>query len=118
MDNNLYTQVIVLIHFFVSGIKISFLFDIFRSIRRAVKTSDIITSIQDIIYWCMAGAIIIYTIIRYTNGEIRAYMVLGIVLGTIIYFRFVSKLTIKIITKFWVIAIFPFKKINKLVKKD
>lgn len=118
MDNSLYTQVIVILHFFIAGIKISILFDIFRAQRKAIKTSDFITCIQDIIYWILVGVIMVYTVVKYTNGEIRAYMIIGTILGVIIYFSLMSKMIIRIIVKFFTSILFPIKKINKLIQKD
>ena len=52
--------------------------------------------IQDILFWIVSGLIIIFVIMKYTNGEIRIYMVLGIILGILIYFLIISKYIMKI----------------------
>ena len=54
MDNVFTIQLKELFHFFITGIEISFIFDIFRAKRKVIKTSDIITYIEDIIYWIIA----------------------------------------------------------------
>ena len=121
MDNNLYTQIVILVHFFLTGVKAGFIFDIFRSQRRAIKTSDIVTAIQDFLYWLIVGVIIVYTINICTNGEVRGYMLIGTVLGALLYFRFISKVVINVLCKILSFVLFPFKKINKLInliKKD
>ena len=121
MNSNLYTQIIILFHFFITGMKAGFIFDIFRSQRRAIKTSDIVTAIQDFLYWLIVGVIIVYTINIYTNGEVRGYMFIGIILGALLYFGCISKIAINILSRIFNYALFPFKKFNKLInliKKD
>ena len=111
--------------FFLTGICIGLLFDFFRIQREVLKTCDFITYIQDILFWIVSGLIIIFVIMKYTNGEIRIYMVLGIILGILIYFLIISKYIMKIfvcILSFLLNIIgkllFPIKKIYKIIKKS
>lgn len=110
--------------FFLTGICIGLLFDFFRIQRKVLKTCDFITYIQDILFWIVSGLIIIFVIMKYTNGEIRIYMALGIILGILIYFLIISKYIMKIfvcILSFLLNIIgkllFPIKKIYKIIKK-
>ena len=111
--------------FFLTGICIGLLFDFFRIQRKVLKTCDFITYIQDILFWIVSGLIIIFVIMKYTNGEIRIYMVLGIILGILIYFLIISKYIMKIfvcILSFLLNIIgkllFYIKKIYKIIKKS
>ena len=111
--------------FFLTGICIGLLFDFFRIQRKVLKTCDFITYIQDILFWIVSGLIIIFVIMKYTNGEIRIYMVLCILLGILIYFLIISKYIMKIfvcILSFLLNIIgkllFPIKKIYKIIKKS
>ena len=111
--------------FFLTGICIGLLFDFFRIQRKVLKTCDFITYIQDILFWIVSGLIIIFVIMKYTNGKIRIYMVLGIILGILIYFLIISKYIMKIfvcILSFLLNIIgkllFPIKKIYKIIKKS
>ena len=111
--------------FFLTGICIGLLFDFFRIQRKVLKTCDFITYIQDILFWIVSGLIIIFVIMKYTKGEIRIYMVLGIILGILIYFLIISKYIMKIfvcILSFLLNIIgkllFPIKKIYKIIKKS
>lgn len=92
-------QIKVLIAFFSTGIIIGILFDIFRIIRKTFKTPNIVTYIQDIIFWILSGVLLLSTIFLFTDGEIRFYMITDIILGAIIYFITISKLFILISTK-------------------
>lgn len=111
--------------FFLTGICIGLLFDFFRIQRKVLKTCDFITYIQDILFWIVSGLIIIFVIMKYTNGEIRIYMALGIILGILIYFLIISKYIMKIfvcILSFLLNIIgkllFSIKKIYKIIKKS
>ena len=57
-----YEQLFCLLIFIVTGILIGLLFDIFRILRKSFHTSDIITYIQDILFWLLAGSMIIFYI--------------------------------------------------------
>lgn len=63
MNNQAYTFII----FIINGIIIGFLFDCFRIIRKSFKTSDIITYIEDILFWIIAGITTLYFIFIYNN---------------------------------------------------
>ena len=76
--------------FTIDGIIIGVLFDIFRILRKSFKTSDIVTYIEDIIFWILTGFIILYSIFVFNNGQLRLFMFLGIILGAFIYMLFIS----------------------------
>lgn len=125
MNALLFSQFNTVFIFFLTGICIGLLFDFFRIQRKVLKTCDFITYIQDILFWIVSGLIIIFVIMKYTNGEIRIYMVLGIILGILIYFLIISKYIMKIfvcILSFLLNIIgkllFPIKKIYKIIKKS
>ena len=71
--------------FTINGIVIGILFDIFRILRKSFKTSDIVTYMQDILFWILTGFILLYSIFTFSNGEVRFYMFLGVFLGCLIY---------------------------------
>lgn len=82
--------------FILTGISIGILFDIFRILRRSFKTIDFITYIQDFLFWILAGVILLYSIFSFNNGELRAYIFIGVIMGVILYMLILSKYFIKI----------------------
>ena len=92
----IYTQIQLFCIFFLTGGIIGLLFDFFRILRKTIKTSDFITYLQDIIFWILSSIIIMYKIFTFNNGEIRLYLFLAILLGSLIYLLLVSKIIIKI----------------------
>lgn len=93
--------------FIVNGLTIGLLFDFFRIMRLSFKTSDILTYVEDILFWVLTGVIVLYSIFIFNNGEIRFYIFLGIALGVSLYITIFSNSIIK----FGVIIIGFFKKI-------
>lgn len=121
-------QAYLFLIFTMNGIIIGILFDIFRILRKSFKTADLITYVQDILFWILTGIILLYSIFTFSNGEIRFYMFLGVFIGCLIYMLIFSKYFIqinvkiiliikKIVGKIISIIIFPIKIIINLIKK-
>lgn len=89
-------QAYIFLIFIFVGFIIGIIFDLFRVLRKSFKTNDIITYIEDIIFWVIAGAIILYAIFKFNYGQIRLYMLLGIILGGMLYLLVFSNLFIKV----------------------
>lgn len=82
-----------------SGMAISIFFDIFRVLRKSIKTSNIITYIEDTIFWIIVGLFLIWEIFTISYGELRWYIFIGIILGISLYLVTISKLFIKVNVK-------------------
>lgn len=110
--------------FTINGIIIGLLFDFFRIARKIFRTNDVVTCIEDILFWILAGIIVLYSIFVFNNGELRLFMFLGILLGALVYMLFVSSYVIKInvkiinmIKKIIRIIMLPFNFIYKILHK-
>ncbi len=125
MQSQLYSFAI----FILNGILIGLLFDIFRILRKGIKTADIITAIQDITFWLLSGTLVLFSIFKFNNGELRFYIFIGLMIGILIYllvfsnvFIETSMFFINIIKKIIWIIINPKKfknnRINTKKKKD
>lgn len=128
MDNTVISQLYSFLAYIISGVLISVFFDIFRVLRKSFKTSDLVTYIEDIIFWLATGMFLLYVIFKFNNGEIRAYIFLGIALGVTLYILLFSKYFIKIntkiinilkdiICKLFNIIIYPIKLLRKAMLK-
>jgi len=93
---NNFEQLISFVYFIIIGISLSIIFDIFRILRKTIKTSDIVTNIQDILFCFITGIIIISSIFYFNKGELRLFIFIGIMLGISFYMIFISKFFIKI----------------------
>lgn len=88
--------------FFVSvfhGIFLTFFYDIFRSLRRAFAHNLIAISMEDFLYWIVAGFLTFCLAFLKTDGVIRGYVAVGIGLGAVFYHYSVSSVTIKILSE-------------------
>ena len=83
-------EVWVLLGMCVCGIGCAVLFDAFRGAHYVLKKHDVIVIISDALYWLAVCAIIIYSLWRLNNGEIRGYEFAGLGLGAALYFLTVS----------------------------
>lgn len=118
-------QVYVFIVFILNGFLIGIIFDCFRILRKIFKTPDFVTYIEDILFGILTGLLILYSILKFNNGELRLYLFIGIFLGLLLYLLVFSKVFMKvsifiisIIKKIIIILIIiPIKFIYKLFKK-
>lgn len=121
MENQTYLFAIFLLNGFLIGL----LFDIFRILRKSFKTNDFITYLEDITFWIMTGFIILYSIFKFNNGELRGFLFVGIIIGTLMYMLIFSKIFMKVnlyiinLFKklFYTIIILPFLFIFKILKR-
>ena len=82
--------------FALDGVIIGILFDFFRILRRSFSTGNILTAVEDIIFWICAGIILLYSIFVYNNGAIRGYMFLGVFCGATLCMLTLSKIFINV----------------------
>lgn len=87
MQNQAYAFIV----FILNGFLIGLLFDIFRIFRKSFKTPDFITCLEDFIFWIITGLLLLYSIFKFNNGELRIYIFLGVILGAAIYMLIFSK---------------------------
>ena len=106
-------QAYIFIIFTLNGVFIGLLFDFFRILRKSFKTKDLVTYIEDVIFWILTGISIIYSMCVYCSGEIRFFMVLGIIIGIALYMLTISNYVIKIFVS---IILFLKKILEKLIK--
>ena len=114
-------QAYLFLVFSLTGVAIGILFDFFRILRKSIKTSNLVTYIQDILFWILTGIIVLYSIWYFNNGELRIFVFLGLIIGILIYMTTLSSIIVKIFTKILVFGInilkVPFKIIYSLISK-
>ena len=92
MTNN---QLYLFLIYVISGIAIGIIFDLFRVLRKSIKTSNLITYIEDTIFWIIVGSFLIWEIFTVSYGELRSYIFIGLILGIILYLVTISKYFIR-----------------------
>lgn len=99
MESLATSQAHVFLIFVINGIIIAFVFDIFRIFRKSFQTPDWVTYLEDILFWFITCILLAYSIYTFNNGEIRLYMLFGIIIGAILYILTISKYIIKFSVK-------------------
>lgn len=124
------SQIGIFLIYLIAGVLICLLYDIFRALRKTVKTPDLVTYIEDTIFWILVAIFLIYLIFVLNSGEIRFFMFIAICLGGIVYYFTLSKYFVNIsvhiltfvkiiVKKLLSILLIPLKlflRINKKVK--
>lgn len=82
--------------FTLNGILIGFLFDFFRILRKTFKTTNIVTYIEDIIFWILTGISVIFFMYKFSDGALRLFMFLGLCCGIVLYMLAFSKIVVKL----------------------
>lgn len=84
-------QLLVFIIFIALGMVVSVLYDLFRIRRRTFKLVGFLVHIEDILFWLICILIIPSVIYAVNHGEIRGYLVLGMLTGLVLYMALFSK---------------------------
>lgn len=84
--------------FFLLGLFINLIFDIFRGVRKCFKFANIVVFLQDIIFLGISGFLFFRTLLIFNNGEIRFFMLIALVLGICIYSLTISKQCVIIVS--------------------
>lgn len=92
-------QAYIFIIFSINGLIIGLFFDFFRILRKSFKTKNYITYIEDFIFWILTGISIIFFMYNFSDGNLRVYILLGIILGFALYILLFSKIIINIFVK-------------------
>ncbi len=105
---------------------IAFIFDLFRIKRKAVGTGNLLIYFEDLLYWIIA-ALVMFAVVYFANeGELRGYVLIGVIMGAALYILLLSRLVVKIslkiiklvykILKFvWNILSYPVRFIIKII---
>lgn len=118
--------------FFIIGLFISFIFDIFRGFRKNFKLPNILVDFQDIIFLIISGFLFFRSVLVFNNGNLRFYLVASSVTGIVIYtltlsescvimIEVIFKLLKQILKFFWKLLKIPYyfaKKSFKLNHKN
>ncbi len=77
------------------GLLLGGLFDVYRVARGLIRPQKIITHVGDLLFWLFSALVIFLFLLLGNWGEMRFYVFLGALLGNYLYFKLLSKITIK-----------------------
>jgi len=119
-------QVYIFLSSVLIGAVMGVIFDFFRALRRNGNTKNIIVYFQDVIFWLIVAVIIITSSFILNNGELRGYMLIGYLLGAILYMLILSNyikalfiIIMNFLERIMGILLTPFLKLmEKMEKKE
>jgi len=91
-------ETIIFLVFVVLGMFFSFIFDIFRALRKIKHSKNMVIYIQDIVYFTLIGVMLLLAIIN-INADIRFYLIIAIVVGVAIYISIFGNFILNIFVK-------------------
>ena len=63
-------QAYLFLMFVLNGVFIAILFDFFRILRKTFKTKNMITYIEDVLFWIITGLSIIFSMYKFSDRRI------------------------------------------------
>ena len=125
MHNGISVQLFDFLIFGAAGIAGAFLFDTLRALDFLKKSGCVSSFLKDVIYWLFVTVMVFGVCLKFTDGEIRFYMLVGMLLGALVYFGTLSPYVVWVLGLFfgiikkalYYILIFPVAFILKLLNK-
>lgn len=97
------------------GLVLGVIYDLYRTIRWIMRPGKIVTIIEDVVFILISILILLFSIYYVSQGEIRIYNFIGIIMGVILYYMILSKLLLKIFRKVFKVITFIIRKIIAIV---
>ena len=121
MDYFFNGQLGLFLMYMAGGILICLIYDIFRALRKSIRTSDMITYLEDVFFFIIVLIFLIYLIFIVNDGNIRGFIFIALILGGICYYftfsKYFMKVSISIFTFSKKILIIPIRLAMKINKK-
>lgn len=86
---------IFLLHALVMGIFITFVYDLFRILRRVFPHGRFMVALEDMIFWAYCAAEVFLLMYRMSDGKLRWFAVLGAMAGIFLYKKLISPWLVK-----------------------
>lgn len=87
-----------LLQAFLTGIRITFVYDLLRIFRRVVPQGNFWVSLEDILFWIYCTGKVFLLMYYESNGTLRWFAVLGAFVGMFLYRKTVSPLFVKYVS--------------------
>ena len=100
----------------VCGLIIGYIYDFFRAIRITSNYNKALTLISDLLFWILSASIIILAFFYIDGLNLRFYRFLAIIIGTLLYFIFLSAFFLKISEKIFEIFAYFLKFLFTIMK--
>ena len=92
------SQVVGFLYSIILGVIFALIYDLFRAYRIVKPQSNLLVFLQDIVYFIFTTLLTFIYLLSITNGEVRAYILIGIFLGFLLFLFTISKYYIVAVT--------------------
>lgn len=99
-----------------AGVLIAFLYDLFRLKRRVLKTTPMMTHVEDVLYWICSAIILFLSSYILSSGETRFYFYMGAITGGLLYLGIFSKPILWFLLILIKIIVWPFHELIKFLR--
>lgn len=100
MSGNIIEEMYFLLHSFLMGVFITFIYDMLRVFRRVIRHGVWWVALEDLMFW-IASCLLIFTMFyKENNGILRVFAIIGAMTGMLLYTCTVGKLLVKHVSKF------------------
>lgn len=80
-----------------TGVLLGITFDFYRVLRGVFKPHWFVTGLADLSFWVIATAAVAGALLMTNWGELRFYVFIGLMVGTLLYYRLFSRHTMHIL---------------------
>ena len=87
-----------LFYAFLTGIYITFVYDILRIFRRVFPQGEVLVSLEDMVFWIYCASKVFLLMYYESNGTLRWFAVLGAIAGMFLYGKLVSPFFVKYVS--------------------
>lgn len=77
------------------GVLCAFLFDCFRALRKVARSGTLAVFAEDALFWLATTLCFFALCLKYNDGKIRLFTVAAATLGAVLYFKTISRFTIR-----------------------
>ena len=91
-------ETLFMLYALLMGIFITFVYDLFRILRRVIPHNIFWISVEDLAFWGFSAVEVFLLMYHVSNGTLRWFAVLGALLGMFLYSKTLSKFLVKYIS--------------------
>lgn len=91
-----------LLYSLILGVIITFVYDVFRIIRRVIPHNSFFVSLEDIVFWIFCALSVFYLMHQQNDGMLRWFAILGAAVGMFLYKKTISPFFVKFTS--WILS--------------
>lgn len=80
----------------LAGAWLAAIYDCIRGIRRCVRHNTFFVAFEDICFWFYCAGVVTDMIYDYNAGELRGYILLGLLIGALIFIMSVGRIFLRL----------------------